>query len=62
MHDTVSGYANGTTVNMMPADGLCFPRFALPPAGMTRAFDQIAVSARERQEKLMLQSHTGRAR
>jgi len=29
-HDTVAGYTNGTTVNMLPKDGLEMPKFAVP--------------------------------
>lgn len=30
MYDTVSGYGNGTTVNMLPLHGFRFPQFPLP--------------------------------
>ena len=30
MHETVSGYANGTTVNMLPIDGLQSPKVLVP--------------------------------
>ena len=31
VHDTVSGYATGTTVNMLPVDALRIPEMILPP-------------------------------
>jgi type I restriction enzyme S subunit len=40
MHETVSGYANGTTVNMLPIDGLQSPRFVSPPGTLVAAFDR----------------------
>jgi restriction endonuclease S subunit len=33
MHDVVSGYANGTTVNMLPIDGVQKPAIVRPPRG-----------------------------
>ncbi len=30
-HELVAGHSNGTTVNMLPLDGLQKPRFVLPP-------------------------------
>jgi restriction endonuclease S subunit len=40
MHETVSGYANGTTVNMLPIDGVQSPRFVSPPGTLVAAFDR----------------------
>jgi len=44
MHDTVSGYANGTTVNMLPVAGLQHPEFLLPPPEIIQKFDDFAIS------------------
>ena len=38
MHETVSGYANGTTVNMLPAAGLQRPMICMPPEPLIQAF------------------------
>ncbi len=40
MHETVSGYANGTTVNMLPIDGLQSPRFVVPAGEIVATFDR----------------------
>jgi type I restriction enzyme S subunit len=38
MHEIVSGYANGTTVNMLPAAGLQRPLICIPPEPLIEAF------------------------
>ncbi len=53
MHDIVSGYANGTTVNMLPIDGLQKPLVVVPPAGIVGAFDEFSEATRRRQEQLI---------
>ena len=58
MHDTVSGYANGTTVNMLPIDGVRRPLVVVPSSGIVRAFDGLAAAARLRHEKLIDESRT----
>ncbi len=58
MHDTVSGYANGTTVNMLPIDGLKSPLVVVPPSVIIRVFDGFAEAARERHEEMMDESST----
>lgn len=58
MHDTVSGYANGTTVNMLPVDGLRSPTIVVPPPALIRAFDGIAAAARKRQDEMKDEAHT----
>jgi type I restriction enzyme S subunit len=46
-HDIVAGHSNGTTVNMLPADGLQKPKIVRPPRGLieifTKLFDPISV-------------------
>jgi len=58
MHDTVSGYANGTTVNMLPSDALEIPQILLPYLQIVSAYTDLAQAARERQEKLIDESRT----
>jgi type I restriction enzyme, S subunit len=38
-HDLVAGYANGTTVNMLPVDALLDPVVPIPPVERVRALD-----------------------
>ncbi|MBX6765111.1 MAG: restriction endonuclease subunit S [Rubrobacteraceae bacterium] len=58
MHDIVSGYANGTTVNMLPIDGVQKPEILCPPQSLVTAFDSLASSAEQRREAMVLESHT----
>ncbi len=58
MHDTVSGYANGTTVNMLPVDGLQSPRVVVPSATVVRAFSRLAEATRMRHEGMISESGT----
>ncbi len=58
MHDTVSGFANGTTVNMLPADALRSPAVVVPPGPAISVFDRIAVAARLRHEEMLEESRT----
>ena len=58
MHDTVSGFATGTTVNMLPADALQIPGIIYPPVSVVTAYTAIAKTARRRQEHLYEESRT----
>jgi type I restriction enzyme S subunit len=58
MHDRVSGYANGTTVNMLPIDGVQKPKFILPPTPLVQAFDKLATQDESRREELVVESGT----
>ena len=58
MHDTVSGYATGTTVNMLPVDALRMPPIVVPPTQLVIAFSTIAETLRIRQDKLLTESST----
>mgnify|MGYP001766368861 CR=1 FL=1 len=58
MHDIVSGYANGTTVNMLPIAGLQSPLIVVPPAHVVSAFCGIAGAARLRHEEMVEESRT----
>jgi type I restriction enzyme S subunit len=58
MHDLVSGYANGTTVNMLPIDGLQKPPIVVPPSPLVSAFDLLATAISGRLEALSLENET----
>jgi type I restriction enzyme, S subunit len=58
IHDTVSGYANGTTVNMLPIDALRSPLVVVPPSIIVRAFDGFAEAARKHHDEMMDEGHT----
>jgi type I restriction enzyme S subunit len=58
MHHVVSGYANGTTVNMLPVDGVQKPELVRPPKGLVAAFDSIARNAARRREEVVVESRT----
>ena len=57
IHDTVSGYANGTTVNMLPVDALSIPSIVLPSLQLIAIYSTIAESARTRQDRIIAESH-----
>ena len=57
-HDLVSGYANGTTVNMLPIDGVQRPLIAVPPRTLVETFDLVASSSDHRREQTMRESRT----
>jgi type I restriction enzyme S subunit len=58
MHDVVSGYANGTTVNMLPLDGVQKPLIVCPPSRLVEVFDAFALNSEHRSEKVVLESRT----
>lgn len=58
MHDTVSGYANGTTVNMLPMDGLKSPLVVVPPEPAVAFFSNLARAIRLRRERMIEESRT----
>ena len=58
MHDLVSGYANGTTVNMLPIDGVQRQPFVVPPRALVEAFDAVASSSEHRREQTVCESRT----
>ena len=58
MHDTVSGYATGTTVNMLPVDALRIPGIVIPPTRLVASFSAMAETARSRQEELIGESRS----
>ena len=56
MHDVVSGYATGTTVNMMPVDALNIPLMVAPQSQVMSAFDNLASNSRTRRQELFQES------
>ena len=58
MHDVVSGFANGTTVNMLPFDALQKPLMVCPPATLVEAFDALAANVGQRCEEMLSESRT----
>jgi type I restriction enzyme S subunit len=51
-HDLVAGYSNGTTVNMLPLDGLQKPTFVLPPKGIVERFGRLFTPLLQRLEQI----------
>ena len=58
MHEIVSGFANGTTVNMLPMDALQIPQLVVPARRVLAAFNDLAEAARRRQEEMSDESRT----
>ena len=58
MHQIVSGYANGTTVNMLPIDAVQKPMIVCPPQPLVMAFDSLASMVGNRRDDLVSESHT----
>ena len=56
MHDIVSGYANGTTVNMLPIDGLQKPPIVCPPRTLVSTFDILTKKVDQRCDELVSES------
>ena len=56
MHGVVSGYANGTTVNMLPIDALQRPPVVMPPKALAKALDSVAGCAEQRRERIVKES------
>jgi type I restriction enzyme S subunit len=51
-HELVAGHSNGTTVNMLPLDGLQKPRFVLPPEQLVRHFGKMFEPTQQQLEVL----------
>ena len=58
MHDTISGYATGTTVNMLPVDALKLPSMVVPSMQVMVRFSVVAEAVRCRREILVEESRT----
>ena len=56
MHDTVSGYGTGTTVNMLPVDALVIPPVVVPQIQLVNTFSLMAEVTRMRQEFLIAEN------
>ncbi len=56
MQTVTSGYATGTTVNMLPVDALRIPKAVLPPRCLVARFGSISKALRARQDELHIQS------
>ena len=57
MHETISGYATGTTVNILPTDALRLPAVVVPQRQVVKVFSGISETVRARQEKLIEECH-----
>ena len=53
MHDLVSRYANGATVNMLPLDAVQKPLIVLPPNALVEAFDELALHSEQRRQEMV---------
>ena len=58
MHEIVSGFANGTTVNMLPVDALQTPQLIVPAKPILVAFNDLAEAAHRRHEEMIDESRT----
>ena len=56
MQTVTSGYATGTTVNMLPVDALKIPKAVLPPRRLATRFGSISETLRARRDELHTQS------
>jgi type I restriction enzyme S subunit len=61
MHDVVSGYANGTTVNMLPVDAVQKPLILLPPPRLLQRFHEFASNVERSSEEMVCETQTLRA-
>jgi type I restriction enzyme, S subunit len=57
-HDLVSGFGNGTTVNMLPADALGKPEIIIPPKAIVERFEEIAKPMLSQHEANYTESRT----
>lgn len=55
MHDLISRYGNGTTVNMLPSDALEIPLIAVPPAEVVKRFEVAVLPLHHRVEAAVLE-------
>ena len=56
MHEMVSGYATGTTVNMLPVDALTHPPIVIPPVRLVAMFAVVAEAMRVSHDQLLAES------
>jgi len=57
-HYWISGFSNGTTINMLPIDALEMPLLVVPPKELVKQFTAIAQAAHDQIEDNIQQSHT----
>jgi type I restriction enzyme S subunit len=57
-HYWISGFSNGTTINMLPPDALEMPLLVVPPAELIKKFSAFAESVHAQVEKNITESHT----
>ena len=57
-HYWISGFSNGTTINMLPPDALEMPLLVVPPAELIKKFTAFAESVHAQVEKNITESHT----
>lgn len=58
MHRVLAGFTNGTTVNMLPLDGLDMPKVLVPPGEMVQEFTDAVAPMQELRECLESESDT----
>ncbi|MFT5406853.1 MAG: type I restriction enzyme M protein [Verrucomicrobiales bacterium] len=57
-HDWISGFSNGTTINMLPKDAFAMPTLVVPPAELVEQFTDTAVNTAAQIEANRLESRT----
>ncbi len=57
-HQWISGFANGTTINMLPMDALEIPLLVIPPSELIKAFTILAQNIHAQFQSNLGQSHT----
>lgn len=57
-HYWISGFSNGTTINMLPMDALEMPLLVVPPAGLVKKFTSLAEAAHAQVETNLRESRT----
>ena len=57
-HYWISGFSNGTTINMLPKDALEMPLLVVPPVELVKQFSTLAAAVHSQVEANLEQSHT----
>lgn len=57
-HYWISGFSNGTTINMLPMDALEMPLLVVPPAGLVKKFTSLAEATHAQVETNIHESRT----
>jgi type I restriction enzyme S subunit len=58
VRDQITGATNGSTVNMLPKDGIEMAKFQMPPKDKIERFNAIAAPLQQKQEKNYIQIQT----